>query len=147
MRDTNQEYGNQFMDRVQHILVVVLMGIIVLFLAGELFLPSEHTLLSTNCREYICDWERVMPDGNRVPVEVMQDYDVSWGEWVAVETTIANIERDTWFCIRSNQQDYRIFVDGELRQEYSNKETKYSLQGTTQGRYLTGGVPPVRFSM
>ena len=25
--------------------------------------------------------------------------------------------------------------------------TKYSLQGTTQGRYLTGGVPPIRFSM
>ena len=24
---------------------------------------------------------------------------------------------------------------------------KYSLQGPTQGRYLTGGVPPVRFSM
>ena len=24
---------------------------------------------------------------------------------------------------------------------------KYSLQGTTQGRYLTGGVPLVRFSM
>ena len=29
----------------------------------------------------------------------------------------------------------------------SEKETKYSLQGTTQSRYLTGGVPPVRFSM
>ena len=28
-----------------------------------------------------------------------------------------------------------------------NAEQKYSLQGTTQGRYLTGGVPPVRFSM
>ena len=27
------------------------------------------------------------------------------------------------------------------------KDEKYSLQGTTQGRYLTGGVPPVRFSM
>ncbi|MFR9142856.1 MAG: hypothetical protein ACLVLP_10995 [Phascolarctobacterium faecium] len=26
-------------------------------------------------------------------------------------------------------------------------EAKYSLQGTTQGRHLTGGVPPVRFSM
>ena len=26
-------------------------------------------------------------------------------------------------------------------------EVKYSLQGTTQSRYLTGGVPPVRFSM
>ncbi|MGG5430379.1 hypothetical protein ACQZSN_18510 [Clostridioides difficile] len=28
-----------------------------------------------------------------------------------------------------------------------NELEKYSLQGTTQGRYLTGGVPPVRFSM
>ena len=27
------------------------------------------------------------------------------------------------------------------------KGVKYSLQGTTQGRYLTGGVLPVRFSM
>ena len=27
------------------------------------------------------------------------------------------------------------------------KMKKYSLQGTTQGRYLTGGIPPVRFSM
>ena len=26
-------------------------------------------------------------------------------------------------------------------------EEKYSLQGTTQGNGLTGGVPPVRFSM
>ena len=28
-----------------------------------------------------------------------------------------------------------------------NIVTKYSLQGTTQGNGLTGGVPPVRFSM
>ena len=33
-----------------------------------------------------------------------------------------------------------------LRREFK-REGKYSLQGTTQGRYLTGGVPPVRFSM
>ena len=38
----------------------------------------------------------------------------------------------------------------ELSQKYGSvcsKIAKYSLQGTTQGRYLTGGVPPVRFSM
>ena len=28
-----------------------------------------------------------------------------------------------------------------------NELIKYSLQGTTQSRYLTGGIPPVRFSM
>jgi len=37
----------------------------------------------------------------------------------------------------------------ELTAESENTYSvvKYSLQGTTQGRYLTGGVPPVRFSM
>ena len=33
------------------------------------------------------------------------------------------------------------------RISYIDTYAKYSLQGTTQGRYLTGGVPPVRFSM
>lgn len=28
-----------------------------------------------------------------------------------------------------------------------DRNVKYSLQGTTQGNGLTGGVPPVRFSM
>ena len=36
---------------------------------------------------------------------------------------------------------------GNLTEKAFNAEGKYSLQGTTQGRYLTGGVPPVRFSM
>ena len=35
-----------------------------------------------------------------------------------------------------------VYNDGDI----STLE-KYSLQGTTQSRYLTGGVPPVRFSM
>ena len=37
--------------------------------------------------------------------------------------------------------------DLHLSDEMIDLLTKYSLQGTTQGRYLTGGVPPVRFSM
>ena len=35
----------------------------------------------------------------------------------------------------------------EFRRALIYNGSKYSLQGTTQGRYLTGGVPPVRFSM
>ena len=41
-----------------------------------------------------------------------------------------------------------IFSDWQMcYQSDMNVQGKYSLQGTTQGRYLTGGVPPVRFSM
>ena len=38
-------------------------------------------------------------------------------------------------------------MKGYEPQRYIDVNIKYSLQGTTQGRYLTGGVPPVRFSM
>ena len=38
-----------------------------------------------------------------------------------------------------------LFTDMLL--QYINTGVKYSLQGTTQGMYLTGEVSPVRFSM
>ena len=41
-------------------------------------------------------------------------------------------------------------ADGDAASDTSNNivnVVKYSLQGTTQGNGLTGGVPPVRFSM
>ena len=41
---------------------------------------------------------------------------------------------------------YYVF-DGANAVRVVSTAVKYSLQGTTQGRYLTGGVPPVRFSM
>ena len=49
---------------------------------------------------------------------------------------------------------YNLVINTEYKADTGNKmidivkfTKKYSLQGTTQGRYLTGGVPPVRFSM
>ena len=35
----------------------------------------------------------------------------------------------------------------QTKEMFGSIISKYSLQGTTQSRYLTGGVPPVRFSM
>ena len=40
-----------------------------------------------------------------------------------------------------------VFRDEPFVMDVIYSMEKYSLQGTTQGRYLTGGVPPVRFSM
>ena len=51
----------------------------------------------------------------------------------ASENATANV---TISDVNINTSDAAVFTKG-----------KYSLQGTTQGRYLTGGVPPVRFSM
>ena len=44
-------------------------------------------------------------------------------------------------------KSYDISYHCETANKNIRITAKYSLQGTTQGRYLTGGVPPVRFSM
>lgn len=49
--------------------------------------------------------------------------------------------RAFWEQLEQNINDGKIVMLDMVLDE------KYSLQGTTQGRYLTGGVPPVRFSM
>ena len=62
------------------------------------------------------------------------------------------------FCSCAQNNDVMASVNGidikksdyEVRlksNEVMSELLKYSLQGTTQGNGLTGGVPPVRFSM
>lgn len=59
-----------------------------------------------------------------------------------IKTVIAcEIIRERMNLFQNNYPDAMCFCDDIWNVE------KYSLQGTTQGNGLTGGVPPVRFSM
>ena len=59
---------------------------------------------------------------------------------------IENLETlsDGYFCFMG---DGEIIVSSIADHAEIIAILKYSLQGTTQGNGLTGGVPPVRFSM
>ena len=53
-------------------------------------------------------------------------------------------------CLRAGKartEEQQKFIMMFFFNNIADISVKYSLQGTTQGRYLTGGVPPVRFSM
>ena len=63
-----------------------------------------------------------------------------------IPAIFAELATATGFYYSKAKAENRI----KLRKLYGPEiynDAKYSLQGTTQGRYLTGGVPPVRFSM
>ena len=57
-----------------------------------------------------------------------------------------SIYKKTVYTIRSYYILKKRIEDIENKSEIDITE-KYSLQGTTQGNGLTGGLPPVRFSM
>ncbi|MBQ4283834.1 MAG: response regulator [Lachnospira sp.] len=119
-----KERRGHIMDSVQHWLVIILIGILALFLLGQMLLPNEHTSSGGECAVYNGVWERVMPDGSRQAVEVPGEYEAAWKDVVVLESVLEGVKDDTWFCIRSTQQDYRIYVGDELRQEYTNKEVR-----------------------
>ena len=60
---------------------------------------------------------------------------IVWNGWLPTKEDVLYTQDD--------EQIERCVLNGKV----VSFDGKCSLQGTTQSRYLTGGVPPVRFSM
>ena len=104
---------------------VMLLSVILFFCIGEIVMPRENPTESGNCVLFESDWERVYSDGTRNPVEIPGQCDVERGEVVRLETTLPKDFENVWLCMRASQQDMRVYVDNELRKEYTTKETRF----------------------
>ncbi len=116
--------SNHIMNILQIILALLMVASILYFILGELFMPSEKTKITKNCRSYDKGWVQVLSDGTKKPVVVPGEYDVKPGDVLTIEKTMSDISEDTWICIRSSQQDIFVYVDDELREKYSTKDTR-----------------------
>ncbi len=87
-------------------------------------------------------------------VDVIDNYKNTGRQAVIFHLVRENIE-EAWSnsqeSVRTAYITFRVKINDDASFGIVNNDiyitAKYSLQGTTQGRYLTGGVPPVRFSM
>lgn len=103
--------------------LVVLVG--AYFLLGEIFLPADKLDSYPVCTEYRGEWERIMPDGERETVTMPGKCVAERNETVVVETTLPDdIGHGRYLCFRSAKQDMRFFIDGQLRKEYSTKDSR-----------------------
>ena len=92
--------------------------------------------------------ERIFPVMRVRLIAVTDNYDSqsAWKTSDSIMVPMRNLLNDA-YC-----RDISVKIKSQLavkrkRGDFVGSFAKYSLQGTTQGRYLTGGVPPVRFSM
>ncbi|MBR6642327.1 MAG: response regulator [Lachnospiraceae bacterium] len=111
------------MNILQGILVAMLFAVLLFFFLGEILLPAEETT-TENCTLFQAEWVRLLPNGETVAVDVPGECEAQAGEVVRLKTKLPMNQEDTWFCTRSSQQDVRIFVDGELRKEYTTKDSR-----------------------
>ena len=95
-----------------------------LFAVGEMTLPSENSFSESSFRLFEADWVEVLPDGGTRPIEVPGSSTTPKKEWLTIQTILPRNQQDTWICMRSMQQDVKIYVGEELRKEYSTLETQ-----------------------
>lgn len=115
---------NHVMKILQYILSIMVLGTLACFILGEVLLPVENEMESEESTLFQAEWERILPDGTRIPVEVPGECEAEYGENVVIETTLPSNQEDTWFSIWSSQQDLKIYVDNILRKEYSSQGTR-----------------------
>lgn len=113
------------MDYVKCIFLSLVLLVGLFFLIGEKVLPVDIPDNDYQCEEYRGDWVRVNEDGSRVPVLVPGKCEALRGETVTVETTLDFTPvAGSCLCFRSSKQEMWIYVDGELRESYSTKESR-----------------------
>lgn len=114
--------GNKIQKYITYICAASLIIVFAYFIFGEIFLSPDELENNYFCTEYTGEWERVRSDGSRESVTIPGKCEADRNEVVVVETKLPeSIEEGRYLCFRSAKQDIRFYIDGELRQEYSNR--------------------------
>lgn len=116
-----------------HIATVALLLYLVV---TQIVMPDEREENPNKCRVFETEWQRVLENGEKVPVDIPANLDAQWGEVVTLTTTLPeNIEDNEYLCFYTIWQEVRIYIDGELRLSYNTDETRpFGKNSTT--RYL-----------
>ena len=112
---------------------VFLIAVFLFFFIGENVLPPENLTAIGECTLYEGEWEQVLMGDTRERISVPGECRAKQGEWVTIETVLPQKLRDISFCIRSMQQDFRIYIGDELREEYSTVDTQLFGKTSTIG--------------
>ena len=97
----------------------------VVFILGQVLCKSERDGLSSNCELFTENWERILDNGERVPIEVPGKVEAEYGEVVTISTYLPeNFDDNEVICFRSVWQDVEVYIDGELRASYNTDGTR-----------------------
>ena len=124
----NNDLGEKTMDVLKYIKISFLTSIIILvifFVYGQVILPNEKEILDFECDEFVSEWEQVLDNGERIPVEVPGKVEAKSGEVVRFATVLPkDMDESKVLAFRTVWQDAKIYVENELRADYSTKDTR-----------------------
>ncbi|MGN0513452.1 MAG: response regulator [Lachnospiraceae bacterium] len=122
MDDKKNRYN--LLTVIKMIFLVMLVCVFLYLILGEILLPHDAPSVKEWCEEFTADWILTREDGSEMEIEIPGRCEAKRQEVIKVRTTLPEItEYDTYMCIRSLKQEMQIYIDGELRESYSTKNT------------------------
>ncbi|MBQ3544848.1 MAG: response regulator [Lachnospiraceae bacterium] len=107
------------------IFVLLAVGVCLYLILGEIFLPAENQTKSYGYKDFSEGWIWVKEDGTRLEAQLPGKNPVERNEKMVIENILpTDLEDNLYMCFRSSKQETKIYIDDELRQEYSTKDTR-----------------------
>lgn len=123
-KDKNHRF-TYFPIIIRRIFFVAIIFFFAFWIIANILFPSERDIISTDCRLFEAEWERILDNGEHVPVDAPGKVSAAYGESVTLTTNLPqNIHNDEYLCFRLIWQDIEIYVDGILRQSYNTKDSR-----------------------
>ena len=116
---------NYGMKILQWTLGLMMVGSFLFFVLGQVFFEPENNLTESTFGIFKTEWKQILKDGREIPFDVPGECtEVQKGDWVTIQTTLSAEQEETWICMRSMQQELKIYVGDTLRKEYSTLDTQ-----------------------
>lgn len=107
------------------IFMVLAVGVCLYLILGEIYLPAENQNEHFGCKDFSTGWEWIKEDGTRRNAIVPGKNPLERNETMVIENTLPDyLEDNLYMCFRSSKQEMKVYIDDELRQEYSTKDTR-----------------------
>ena len=120
-----RNFFDDYTKVVKKVFIVVAFIVLTFFMVGELILPNERDVVSIECSVFETDWYHVLEDGERKKVEIPGKLPAEYGELVTIETQLPqDIFNRECLCFRIVWQDAEVYIDGELRESYTTKDSR-----------------------
>lgn len=115
---------------------ILMFAILIWFVAMEIFGTNERMIdMSADSLIYSGSFTWQKPDGSAESVDVPGHYSIPAGETMILTTTLPDDYNAHVIAFRSSLQDVKCYIDGELRAEYSTKDTRLSGKNSAS-RYI-----------
>ena len=128
--------GKKLFRIIKVLLLLVIIVTVGYGIYGQICLTDERSEDMSFCKPLDTRWYRVWEDGHREEIKLPSSEKIENEKTDVVETVLYDeITRGACISIISSKQDVNVYIDGELRESYSTKDTR--LYGKTSvGRFI-----------